>query len=401
MYSQDMTRNVIIAGGGIAGTVAALALRRAGLAPTVHEAHPAGADDRGAFLTVAVNGQAALAALGLDPAALAAGFPTPTLTMTNGAGRWYADLPLGGRTGDGLVTRTIRRADLYAALRDEVVRQGIPISYGHRLAAIERRGGRITAVFDDGSRAAGDLLVGADGLHSRTRSLLDPAAPAPRDLRLLNTGGFTDRPLDVGAAPGSLHMAFGRRSFFGWCVAPDGTVWWFANPPQRTERERWDAAEWRAYLLDLFADDAVPARAIVAATGEILGPWPTWDLPAVPVWQDGRVALVGDAAHAVAPSSGQGASMAMEDAVALARCLRDHAETTDALAAYERTRRPRVEKIVAYGRRSSNTKIVGPVGRVVRDLVLPPILRAVARRDAQRWILDHRVDWDQPEHDRM
>jgi FAD-dependent urate hydroxylase len=105
MHSQSMTNNAVVVGGGIAGTVAALALRNAGFAPTVYESHPRGADERGAFLTLAGNGQAALRALDLDPAALlAAGYPTPTLAMGNGAGRHYADLPLGPGT------RTIRRA---------------------------------------------------------------------------------------------------------------------------------------------------------------------------------------------------------------------------------------------------------------------------------------------------
>src|SRR5690349_7042608 len=98
MDSHCMTKPVaLIAGGGIAGTVAALALHRAGWAPRVFEARPPGADERGAFLTVAVNGLSALRALDLDPAAVtAAGFPTPTLTMLNGAGRRLAVLPLGG-----------------------------------------------------------------------------------------------------------------------------------------------------------------------------------------------------------------------------------------------------------------------------------------------------------------
>ena len=91
-----MTKTAIVVGGGIAGTVAALALHRAGFTPVVHEAGSAGADERGAFLTVAVNGLAALRHLDLDPAAvLAAGCPTPRLLLGNGAGRRLADLPLG------------------------------------------------------------------------------------------------------------------------------------------------------------------------------------------------------------------------------------------------------------------------------------------------------------------
>jgi len=130
-----MTKAALIAGGGVAGTVAAIALHRAGWQPRVFESRAEGvADERGAFLTVAVNGLTALRALDLDPArVLAAGFPTPTLTMSNGRGRRLGELPLGGPAADGTVTTTIRRADLYAALRDVAVERGIPIEYDRAL----------------------------------------------------------------------------------------------------------------------------------------------------------------------------------------------------------------------------------------------------------------------------
>ena len=122
---------------------------------------------------------------------LKAGYPTPRLRLTNGAGRQLALLPLGGPEPDGTVTTTIRRADLYAALRAEVTARGIEIVYDKRLVARSEDGDQVTAGFADGTRASADLLVGADGLHSATRKLLDPGAPAPRYLGLLNAGGFT------------------------------------------------------------------------------------------------------------------------------------------------------------------------------------------------------------------
>ena len=392
-----MTNIAVVAGGGIAGTVAAVALHRAGFTPLIHEAHDRGADERGAFVTVAVNGLAALRALGLDPGQIfAAGFPTPAMELRNSAGRRLAALPLGGPLADGITTTTIRRADLYLALRAEAERRGIKIEYGKRLTGIAKRPGGVTALFSDGDRAEADLLVGADGLHSRTRAALDPGAPAPRYLGLLNAGGFTAGPVDAGLAPepGVMQMAFGRRAFFGWATAPDGTVWWFANPPRKRPAEpgEWTPAGWRAHLLELFADDEVPAAALIRATDEIVGPWNTWDLPRVPVWRDDRTVLIGDAAHAVSPSSGQGASMAIEDAVTLGRCLGARSGVPAALADYERLRRDRVEKVVAYGRRSGSTKTAGPVGAAVRDAMMPLVMRLLYRKgDPQSWILDHRV----------
>lgn len=387
-----MTKNALVAGGGIAGAVAAIALHKAGYTPIVHEAYGADADERGAFLTVAVNGLAALRALDLDPSAvLKAGYPTPRLSLTNGAGRQLALLPLGGPEPDGTVTTTIRRADLYAALRAEVTARGIEIVYDKRLVSVSEDGEKVTAGFADGSQASADLLVGADGLNSATRKLLDPAAPAPRYLGLLNAGGFTTDEVraDLDRTPGLVHMAFGRRCFFGWSAAPDGSIWWFANPPSAKPTGPMAATAWRTHLLDLFAEDTIPAAAIIRATAEVLGPWNTFDLPKVPVWRSGRTVLIGDAAHAASPSSGQGASMAIEDAVTLGKCL---ATEDDPLAAYERVRRDRVQRVVAAGRRNGSGKAAGPIGSAIRDAMTPLVMRVLYRKgNPQAWILDHRV----------
>ncbi|GAA0539784.1 FAD-dependent monooxygenase [Paractinoplanes ferrugineus] len=389
-----MTKIALIVGGGIAGTVTALALHRAGWQPRLFESHPAGAaDERGAFLTVAVNGLTALRALDLDPARLlAAGFPTPEMAMHGVSGKKLAVLPLGGPAADGTVTTTIRRADLYRSLHEVAAERGIPIEYGRRLTGYTETSTGVQASFDDGSLARGDLLVGADGLRSRTRQILNPAGPEPTFLGLLNAGGFSTAPVDaeLDRTPGLMHMAFGRKAFFGWVPAPDGSVWWFANPPSPTAARPGDFTpeSWRSYLIELFRDDELPAAAIIRATDVAIGPWNTDDLRRVPVWRSERVVLVGDAAHAVAPSAGQGAAMAIEDAVVLGRCLADGG----GLAGYERIRRPRVEKVVTAGRRSGSGKTAGPIGSVVRDAMLPLAMKMLYRKgNPQGWILDHRL----------
>jgi FAD-dependent urate hydroxylase len=398
MTKSVRSKIALVAGGGIAGTVAAIALHRAGWQPRLFESRAAGAaDERGAFLTVAVNGLTALRALDLDPArVLAAGFATPTLVMCNASGRRLGVLPLGGPTADGTVTTTIRRVDLYRALHAEAVERGIPVEYGKQLTGYAERPDGVRATFADGAEAVGDLLVGADGLRSRTRAVLDPGGPAPTYLGLLNAGGFTDRPVeaDLDRTPGRMHMAFGRRCFFGWTVAPDGRVWWFANPPSRQPARSGDFSpeSWRAHLIDLFAGDGLPAAAVIRATDVAIGPWNTDDLRRVPVWHSDRVVLAGDAAHAVAPSAGQGASMAIEDAVVLGRCLTRHHDLPAALSAYEQARRGRVEKVVAAGRRNGSGKAAGPIGAALRDAMFPAFLKlAYHNGNPQAWILDHHV----------
>ncbi len=396
-----MTTALII-GAGVAGPVAALALQRAGIDAVVHEAHDGPADDAGAFLTIQSNGLDALRAVGLDRAVVGAGFPTPSLRILSGSGRHLGTVPNGGSLADGTVSHTLRRADLYRVLRDEALRRGVPIRCGARLVGAVTQGGRVRATFADGSEAEGDLLVGADGVRSRVRTLLDPSSPPARYVPVLNVGGYA-RGVSTSARRGEYVMVFGRRAFFGWAVAPDGQTWWFANPPRREEPRPGELAattseRWRDLLAGLYADDRSPAAELIRATPGPLRGWATYDLPSVPVWHGRGMILLGDAAHATSPSSGQGASLAIEDAVVLARCLRDAPGTTAAFAAYERLRRHRVERVVARSARISTSKAAGPAGRVLRDLLLPVGLRIAAARGSGSlaWLHEHHIDWDEP-----
>jgi 2-polyprenyl-6-methoxyphenol hydroxylase-like FAD-dependent oxidoreductase len=104
--------------------------------------------------------------------------------------------------------------------------------------------------------------------------------------------------------------------------------------------------------------------------------------------------VVGDAAHAPSPSSGQGASMALEDAVVLATSVRDSGTMGEALKAYEGVRRARVERIVAAGARSSSAKIPGPVGRAVRDAMMRLVFRYLVTERSTAWVTGHRVRWE-------
>jgi FAD-dependent urate hydroxylase len=391
MYSHGMTV-ALIAGGGIAGPVTAMALRKAGIDATVYEAYDRSADGVGAFLTLATNGLAALRTLDLHALVRERGFDTPSMSIALG-GRPFAEFDFGEPLPDGTVTQTIARAAIYTALRDEAVRRGVRIEYGKRLTGASSTPDGVTATFADGTTAPGDLLVGADGLRSTTRTLIDPSAPAPRYVPLLNAGGYA-RGLDLDAEPGRMHMVFGRHCFYAYVVHPSGEVWWFANPrqPRELSREELERVPWREKLSGLFGREDGPAVDLIDATPEIFAGWNTYDFPKVPVWHRDRMVIVGDAAHATSPASGQGASMAIEDAVTLGKCLRDIGEVPRAFERYEELRRRRVERVVKQGKRNGDGKSLGPVMRHVLPLVLRLAKPSAA---GMRWLYGHRIEWEE------
>jgi 2-polyprenyl-6-methoxyphenol hydroxylase-like FAD-dependent oxidoreductase len=142
-----------------------------------------------------------------------------------------------------------------------------------------------------------------------------------------------------------------------------------------------------------------PVPDIIAATRGSIGWYPIDKMLRVRRWHSGRVVLVGDAAHAVAPHAGQGASLALEDTVVLARCLRDISDPVAAFAQYQALRQDRVERIGREARRSGRRKVSGPVGRLLRNLLLPLFLRL--GETAAREAYAHRIDWDEPATNRL
>ena len=152
-------------------------------------------------------------------------------------------------------------------------------------------------------------------------------------------------------------------------------------------------------MIDLLAIDDGPAATIVAQTHQTIVFANQETMPRVPTWQRDSMVIIGDAAHAVSPATGQGVSLACEDAVVLARCLRDGTNVAAAIKKYEGLRRARVDRVSSWGAKIGSTKTVGPVGRVIRDLILPRILAHGATPKAmakQAWLFDHHVAWDTP-----
>ncbi len=252
--------------------------------------------------------------------------------------------------------------------------------------------------------AQGELLIGCDGIHSRTRQIIDPDALAPRYTGLVSCGGYTRLPQgmlpDVPIA--TQHLVFGKEAFFGYLIKPDGEIYWFENlaypgTPRRSELDAISDEEWKARLLAMHKADQPMIQAMIRSTTHKIGMYPIYDIPTQPVWYKGPIALIGDAAHATSPSAGQGASLALEDAIVLAKCLRDLPESEAAFATFERLRRWRAEKVVKFSRQRGENKVTSnALARWWRDVTLPFILRTFAKDETLAWLGSYKVAWDEP-----
>jgi 2-polyprenyl-6-methoxyphenol hydroxylase-like FAD-dependent oxidoreductase len=150
---------------------------------------------------------------------------------------------------------------------------------------------------------------------------------------------------------------------------------------------------YRQQLLEIHEGDPPEVSRILQALSGPIGAWPVYDILSLPSWHRGSVCLIGDAAHAVGPHVGQGASLALEDAFVLAKCLRDIPEAQRAFSTFEQMRRARVEPILKQSRRTGQQKApTGWLGRRVRDLILPIFLKSGAR--AANELYGYAVDWE-------
>ena len=376
-----MTRDLKVAvlGGGVAGAAAAVALRRTGAEVTVYEAYQDPAGTVGSFVSLASNGLRGLDVLGCLAPVQRAGFGVERQRMWAGNGKQLGDVPRGRRDGDPLLSVTLMRGDLVSVLRAAGVRAGARIVCGERIGAAALAG----------LRDRHDLVVGADGIWSATREFLDPAAPQPSYAGMYTVSGVS---AGLGLAPGAFNLTFGRAGAFIHLPAPDGLVWWSAQvaapqPPAGL------AAVGPARLAQLFSREPRVAAILAAATGpvtatlqHVLGP--------VTRRHDGRTVLIGDAAHPA--GAGQGASMAIEDAVVLAREL--HATRTSAgraqdrvaaaLARFDALRAQRIGQLARAATRNRDAKTAGPLTAALRNLIMPLVFSRAYPR-ATGWLYDY------------
>jgi len=398
-----MTRpKVLIIGGGIAGPALALFLKKAGLQPVVFEAHE-GPSDIGGGLQIAPNGMRVLSQLDLAEPLRTSGIESDEFCFEDQSGRVMACIPNGPSSRYGLPAIFISRSVLHAKLLREINRQDIPIHYSKRLRGVTSSAYSVAAEFADGSSAEGSILVGADGIHSQTRRVVFPDTSAPFYTGLMVIGGFARDPALQPAntrLQSRAHMIYGANGFFGYgyydSAEATAVMWWShqqrGSEPSREELHAIDADGLRERLIERHQGWAEPVPTIVRSAQRIL--WgPIHDLADLKTWFRDRAVLIGDAAHAISPHAGQGVSLALEDAICLARHLRK-ASFADAFAAYQRERQTRVGKLVTEARRRGHAKHARTPGEArIRNFIMGMFLRLRGNRmfeEAYRYA----ADWD-------
>ncbi len=355
--------HVIVVGGGLGGLTLALALGRAGVRTTVVEQSPA-FGEVGAGIQLSPNATRALGSLGIKAEVHAIGFaPEAAEVRDHASGRLLLRNALGEAAGArwGSAYLQVHRADLHAALMKAVQALGLTtFRLGARVGCVEDG----CVMLEGGERIEGDAVVGCDGVRSAVRDALFGAAPARFTGQVAWRGTVS---ADRLAAVSSITQVWTgpHRHFVGYPVRGGALI----NFVAVTEEADWRVESWsepgdKAVLLSRFAGWPASARALIDAADEVWR-WALYDRPALPQWSKGRATLLGDAAHPMLPFLAQGAAMAIEDAVVLARCLRA-GEVQPALRRYEAARRARTAKAQGWSRRNATLfHLPGPVATAV------------------------------------
>jgi len=345
--------NLGIVGGGIGGLAAAVALRRIGAEVTVYE-QATELREAGAGLMLWPNGSRVMRDWGLLEAVAAHGGRTSYFVLRSRTGSVLMKVPV-----DQFETPAfcLRRSDLLAVLMAELVGQKIRL--GHQLAAMAQLPDRVQLRFETGAVAEHDAVIGADGIHSRVRAALnDHTAPVYHGYLIWRGVVAFD---GGGVDPGWNCETWGRGQRFGLLNTGHGRYTWYATANLPANHPDGNGGR-REELLSRFAGWHAPIATVLDRTPEqaILKNG-AFDLPPLRRWGQGRITLLGDAAHPCTPNLGQGACMALEDAATLARCVARTEPIAEALRRYESLRLARTRHI------QQRSRLLGRIGQCHGD----------------------------------
>jgi len=354
---------LIVVGGGIGGLTAAIALRRAGAEVDVYE-QAAELREVGAGIGLAANALRALRLLGLADELQAEGTRSVQAGLRRPDGGVLMSIPADELWREMGTVAVVHRAELLALLSRHV--EPSRIHLGKRCVGISQDSKGVTAQFDTGDIARADGMIAADGLRSIVRSQLFGKVA-------LRYAGYTAWRTIVNGADiePTMGETWGRGCRFGIVPMARGRVYWFAvknapegqqDPPMGTKKDLAEAfGEWHRPIPSLIA----------AAHEESILRNDIYDIDPLTRLAHGRIALLGDAAHAMTPNLGQGGCQAIEDGIVLAACLKATGQIEPALAAYEDRRLDRTRKVLLMSRRMGDlAQLENPLLCCVRDFVL-------------------------------
>jgi 2-polyprenyl-6-methoxyphenol hydroxylase-like FAD-dependent oxidoreductase len=381
----------LIAGAGIGGLSAAIALRRVGAEVVVFE-RARRLTHAGKGLLLPPNAAKALRKIGLGEVIDDIGVPASSGELRSWRGEVLVRLPLAEieqKTGEETVG--VHRGDLQGALLSTLaeVARGEGPRTGKELVDFQQEGKEVLAYFADATTESADLLVGADGLNSRVRAILhadgEPHYAGFTSWRGM-AHGFPAEKLPLGRG----FETWGPGGLFGCGHVGGDSIYWFAT--RLTPKGGRDEPEGaRAQLLRAFGAWHEPIGDLIAGTDETdILRTDVYDRdPLEGAWGKERVTLLGDAAHPMTPNLGQGASQAIEDAVVLARCLspvvQQKADVEGALRRYEDERSERTAQIV---RRSRNVSRISHLRSLLLCKLRNVMLKALPDRAQLRQILE-------------
>ena len=356
---KRLTRHVVIAGAGIGGLTAALALARQGMRVTLLE-QAALLEDIGAGLQLPPNASRILAQLGVLEVLRGAVTPQRLRILRGRDGAALATMALGAAAERrwGAPMLVAHRADLIRALLEVLaLTPGVDLRAGVTLTGLSDTGPEIVIAAQHGGvgmRLSADVLIGADGLNSLLRDHLQPGS------KKLYSGRVAWRSLvEAGDAPAfartlETSLWLGPKAHLVHYPVRSGTLVNVVAITSDAERsgsgDIWAQAGDAAVLAARFAAWHASARALIAAA-PVWRQWPLFDRAPLARWHVGRVALLGDAAHPMLPFLAQGAAQAIEDAAVLARFLAGARNAQDGLAAYGAARSARAAQVQAASRR--------------------------------------------------
>jgi salicylate hydroxylase len=377
---------VAVVGGGIGGLVLGLALRERGINFEVYEQ----ADqlrEIGAAVALSANGTRELRRLGVGEEIEAVSVVPSALTIRRwDTGELIADYPM-GRDGAyeaayGAPYYGVHRVALLDALADRLGREHV--SLGRRCMSLEERPSGVELQFADGSTATADVVVGADGVHSKIR----PHIVGPIPGQYSGTVGYRGLvPIEeMPSLPDHMALQFWAgpgRHLLHYAIDGGRTVNFLAV----VRVAEWTNSAWMepcavSDALDAFEDWHPAVREMIGGTTEGAR-WALHDLPPLAGWHTDRTVLIGDAAHAMVPHQGQGANTTIEDAIVLADCLADATAAAAPVAALRRY----------DAQRRNRTAAVQRLARHTADLLHEPDRPEISSRDEHFQDLYARLAW--------